>query len=752
MRKLAWSAFSFAAAIVFCHYVVPNTVRLWLVLPFIAVGLCACMLRGKLRSRILLLCVFSIIGIIRYDAHIKENLGIENPLLGNEYRITAYVSEFPVVYDDYAKITVHLRSDRLPRVKTVLYAYDGNIEDLAPGNMIRTTVKFTSASIASGEETDTYISKGIYLRGTIVDEIKCYDTWWGNYLFFPLYLSREMQNIFDAYIPERAAVFMKALVTGEKNSLYDVPEIYHALQKAGLSHVVAVSGMHLSFLVGMVLMLFGNKTGWAVSIFSIVVFAVMTGMSPSVLRAAFMQMLYLLAPILRRESDGMTSIAFALLILLLINPFAIASVSLQLSFAAILGIHLITPKALEWFAAKGNALSGWTYKIYFFVGSSLSATLGASFFTMPLCALHFGSVAILAPIANLFVLWIVPSCFMLGMLLCFVALVSGKLAVMIGTILSVTIEFVYKISGWIADIPYSNIYLPMTVMLFGMICIYAVIGITYFIKRDGMYRPFVPLAFTVILLFSLVIGVKRYYADGTIVAALDVGQGQCIAILDDTNTILVDCGGKYDSGQTAADWLNARGRQKVDCLVLTHFDKDHTNGIVDLLTQITVEEIKFCSLNLSEYEYSMLQEIQVAANNAGTALSPVNQSGQAAFGDVNVEFYVPTRTEGNNGLMLLASIQEFDMLITGDANIETENEMVRTLDLPDGECVVAGHHGSKYSTGDRLLDRFKPEFSFISCGYNNYGHPSAEVLDRLQKRNVVIYRTDILGSIEIKVH
>ena len=751
MRKLAWSAFSFAAAIALCHYIVPSAVRLWLIVPLTAAALCACMLRGKLRSCILLLCVFSIVGIVRYDAHVIENLGLENELQGNEYRITAYVAEYPVIYDDYSKITVHLRTDRLPQVKTVLYDYENNVDALEPGDMIRTTVKFTSASVSSGEETDTYISKGIYLRGTIIEEIKSYETWWGEYLFFPLYMSRDMQNVFDKYIPERAAVFMKALVTGEKNALYAEPELYHVLQKAGLSHVVAVSGMHLSFLVGMVLMLFGNRIGWAASVISIIVFAFMTGLSPSVLRAAFMQMLYLLAPILRRESDGITSIAFALFILLMVNPFAAASVSLQLSFAAIMGIHLITPKTLEWFAEKGNGLSGFGYRIYCFVASSVAATVGASLFTVPLCAIHFGSVAIFAPIANLFVLWIIPFCFGLGLLLFFAALFSGKLATLIGAVLAVMIEFVYVISGWIAHIPYSNIYLPETVMLFGMICIYSVIGITYFIKRDGLYRPLIPALLSVILLFSLVFGVKRYYANGTTVAAIDVGQGQCIAILDHKNTVLVDCGGAYDSGQSVVNWLSERGRQQVDCLVLTHFDKDHTNGIEDLLTQIHVEKIKFCSLNLSDYEYAILRDIQETAIKQDAALSAVNRSAQSVIGDIKLEYYIPIQPEDNNGLMLLVSIGAFDMLITGDADIKTENEMLRMLPLPDGECIVAGHHGSKYSTGEKLLDRFQPEFSFISCGYNSYGHPSSEVLDRLQKRNVVIYRTDKLGSVEIKV-
>jgi len=752
VRKLALASFSFSAAILMCHYIIPVSLHLWIIVGIFISTLCACMLRGKIRTCILLMCIFFIFGVLRYDVHAEKYRGIENGLLENDYRITAYVADFPEVYDNYSKITVRLDTDLLPKVKVILYDYGFSTHAFVPGDMIRTTVDFSSASLSYGQEVDTYISKGIYLRGTIKDEIKQYNNEWGKIVYFPLHLAHNIQQVLDEFLSARTSVFMKALMTGEKNPLYNSPEIDNILQRAGLLHVVAVSGMHISFLVGMILMLFGNRTGWIASVFSIFIFSVMTGMSPSVLRAAFMQILTLLAPIVHRESDGITSVSFALLILLMVNPFAVASVSLQLSFAAIMGIILVTPKTMEWFLEKCANLHGYANNLYYFIASSLSASLGASIFTIPLCAIHFGNVAVFAPISNLLVLWIVPCCFVLGFALCAVSLISTQLASLLGMVLNCMVEFIYWISELLSSVSFSTVYLPPQIMLFWLICVYAVFLITYFVKREKQYRPLIPCGFAIILLITLVTGVRLYYENGTTVAAIDVGQGQCIAVLNQDDTVLIDCGGKYDSGQIAVNWLYGHGREDVDLLILTHFDSDHINGLNDLITQINVREIMCCSVRLSDSEYASLSEIKVLAEKYNTKLTTVNLSNKTAQGNIKIGLYVSKTSKDNNGLISLISVNDFDALITGDADMNAEQEMIRYFAIPDGECLIVGHHGSKYSTSEALLDKFKPDFAFISCGYNQYGHPTEEVLDRLNARNVVIYRTDILGSVEVKVH
>jgi len=755
IRKLAWAALSFATAIFLCHYLIPQSVRLLFIPMFVVIGMIAIVIvRRKTRMGILLICVFASLGIVRYDIHADKYLGVEENLIGNRYRITAYVAEYPVVNDSYTKITVHLRTDLLPEVKTVLYDFEQILtdpEELEPGDMIRTTVHFASASVSSSEETDAYISKGIYLRGYFKDDVTIYKTRWRSFLYFPLRIAHEIRNTLDQILPQRTAVFMKALITGEKTALYDMPEIYNTLSRAGLSHIVAVSGMHISFLVSILMIFFGARSGRLLAIISLVVFSVMTGLSPSVLRAFFMQTLFLLAPVLRREADGITSICFALLVLLLLNPFAVASISLQLSFAAMTGILVITPKAVEWFKEKGKNLNRAYRTAYMMMASSISTSLGASLFTAPLCAFYFGNISILAPITNLLVLWIVPYCFGLGFAVCAAAPFSSWLASMIAKLLSWMVEFIYMIAEYISNIPFSSLYLPAKLMCLWLLCTGIVIAVTYYIKNTKAYKPLFSLVFACVTLWMLCAGVKYYYNNGSTVAAIDVGQGQCVAIMNEDKTILVDCGGAYDSGQTAVEWLYSHGRDRVDLLIISHFDSDHINGIVDLMTQIKINEIRYCSLNISESESILLKEIIRYAERCGTTLSITNKSTETDIGNIALKLFLPKTPKDNNGIIVLAEIKGVDVLVLGDADMNTEAEFLRTVNLPDGEYIVAGHHGSKYSTSEALLDRFHPEFAFISCGYNQHGHPTQEVLDRLSERNVVIYRTDMLGSIEMKV-
>jgi len=751
MRKLAWAALSFTAAVFLSHYVIPSEYRVYVMAMLAAIALFGgLLLRDRRRMGILLICIFGILGILRYELQVQQKLEPSNALNGTVCEITAIVTEFPTQYDTYSKITVRLTTEGLPKSKAVFYDYSDDC-DLSPGDLICGSVQFTSATVASGEETDTYISKGIYLRGYLKSELTVIGRWWGSWLFAPAYLAQWIRDTIDRYVPMRAAVFMKALLTGDKTALYDQPQLYHILSKAGIAHIVAVSGMHILFLTGLVLMIAGNRRGRILSIMMIALFAVMTGLSPSVMRAMFMQLLYLLAPILRREPDSISSVSFALLILLLINPFAAASVSLQLSFAAVFGIILITPRMMIWLVDKGENLSGWGKKAYIFVSSSLSASLGATILTAPLCAYYFGYVSLLAPLTNLLILWLVPFCFGGGFLICIVSCMQMKIAGMLGMILSWMVEFIYWAAGIIAKSPLAAAYLPTKLLAFWFAIVYLLFAVSYLRKGNKAYRPLLPACVAIITLFAMMIGVIQYYRNRTTIAAIDVGQGQSIVVMDGDSTVMIDCGGTYDAGQRAADWMYSHGRYNIDMLILTHYDTDHVNGVSDLMTRIPITQILCSGMDLSEHESAAFEEITAQAGMYQTKVTCISETVQFRMEDMIITAYLLEKTSDNDGIIVLTQIGDYDLLVTGDADLEQELKLLVADTLPDGECIVAGHHGSAKSTGMPILDVFDPETAIISCGYNSYGHPTQEVLDRLEERNVIVYRTDELGSIEIKV-
>ena len=750
MRKLTWAVLSYALAVFAMHYLkLDPSIGIVCVICCALMAVGAFLFRGNIRTGIIIVSLFAAFGVIRYDLHYDHTVRQFEDYIGSECRITAELCEYPVIYEDSVKYTVKLDTDLLPKEKAIIYDYTSTASCLRPGDRFRATVRLNSAVISSGEETDTYVSKGVYVRGYVVDEVRVISTE-SKVIYIPLYFAETIRSTLAEFLPRETAAFLSALMTGDKTELYEEAALSHTLNKAGLSHVVAVSGMHVSFVVAMAMMLFGQRFGWSASLILVMLFAVMTGMTPSVLRAVFMQTLFLIAPVLRREADGITSIGFALLILLIHNPFAISSLSLQLSFLAMLGIILVTPCASAWFDEKCPFTNDRAVKVYRFIYVSLSSSLGATIFTAPLCAYHFGNISVLAPLTNLLILWIVPICFAGGFLLCVISILPA-VAGIVAAAVNFCVSFVFVVSKWIAALPIAAVYLPKQMMFAWFVIVYGVIGVMFLFKKKGMYRPLVPLMVAVTGLVLCAFTVQRTYERGMTVSAIDVGQGQCIAVLDGESTVLADCGGDYDSGETAAQWLYSRGRNEVDVLVISHFDRDHVNGVIDLMHRIPVKRIIYCGNVVSDDTLSFFNELTALSEKTHTELVPVNTESELALGALRMRLKAVGGDIPNAGLITHLQSRGYELLVMGDADFDGEEQLLRCPWLYEVECLVVGHHGSASSTGDALLNHICPQSAIISCGYNRYGHPSEEVLNRLMKKNVIIYRTDQMGTIEIKV-
>ena len=751
MRKLTYAALAYTIAVLLAHYVQIEKLSVYMSLMCVMLGAAGFFaFRGNMRKRVLIIAFFMLLGVVRYEVHSKNTVEVFDQFLGKECRITAELCEYPVVYEDSVKYTVRLHTDGLPNVKAVIYDYTASNSDLKPGAVFRATVRLSSALLSSGEQTDTYISKGIYVRGYVTDGVKVISD--GLKLkYLPNHLAEYIRGVIERSVNSRTSAFLSALMTGDKTALYEDADLNHTLTRAGLSHVVAVSGMHVSFVVAFAMMLLGHRIGWAVSMLFIFLFAVMTGLSPSVLRAVFMQSLFLLAPVLRRESDGITSISFALLILLLCNPFAVSSVGLQLSFLAMLGIILVTPRSLTWFERKcpfsGQAAMG----VYRFITVSISSSLGATIFTAPVCAYYFGSISVLSPVTNLLVLWIVPFCFVGGFLLVVFATVLPFSAGVFSLFVEACVAFIFRVSQWVCGFSFAAVYLPQNLMVLWFCGVYAVIGLLFLFRKNGLYRPLVPILTAAVGLFMLYSWNARQYDSGLTISAIDVGQGQCIAIFDDDITFMSDCGGDYDAGETAAQWLYSHGRNQIDLLTLSHFDEDHVNGVRELMLQIPVKEIMYCGNSITKEQLPIFEEIKNQAELHGTRITIVNRTNDISLNSLRLRVFASEGGGDNDGLIVFLQSGSYKLLIMGDADFDAEKRVMNQTLVQEIDCLVVGHHGSKYSTSSSFLERISPDTAIISSGYNSYGHPSQEVIDRLTEKNVVIYRTDQLGSIEIKV-
>ena len=631
---------------------------------------------------------------------------------------------------------------------------------LKPGDALSCTARVALSSRAHGEETAYYTAKGVYLlaycRGEA--EIQAADRVPPRY--WPALCARALRAGIGAAFDGTAAPIAAAVTLGDKSGLDQT--LYSALSRAGLMHTAAVSGLHISVLVQAALVLTRRRRGPALAMIPLLAFyALMAGGTPSAVRAVIMQSALLFAPIARREEDAPSALGLALLVLLVQNPFAAASVSLQLSFASVAGILLISGPLFRWMyrplrkrrPPKERTVRLALWKAARAALTGVSASLGAMLFTAPLSALYFGQIQILSPLSNVLALWALS-------LLMGCALVLGTLAVLLpvpaaalGHIAGLLGHYVRWIALLLGRFPFASLSADSRYCLIWLGAVYAVL-LAAALSKTRPRRPLLS-AGALALLLCAAVGLGRLEAETAdlTVSVLDVGQGASAALLSGGRAALVDCGGdgSRSAGDTAADYFAAMGRTRLDLLVLTHFDADHSNGVEQLFCRMRVDRV---ALPPGDADPDRLARLQSLAEAEGAEVILVDETRALPLGEASLTLFPPLGggTSNESGLFALCSRGDFDVLITGDADVFVEKMLVKYYPIPDVELLAAGHHGSKYSTCRELLDAAAPELAVISAGAGNpYGHPAQETLDRLDAAGVRVLRTDENGAVTVRV-
>ena len=280
---------------------------------------------------------------------------------------------------------------------------------------------------------------------------------------------------------------------------------------------------------------------------------------------------------------------------------------------------------------------------------------------------------------------------------------------------------------------------------------YAVLML-WLIWRGEKKRAVLPVcSCAVTLAAALLLNALSLSGGGLAVSVLDVGQGQSVLFTSAGATVLVDCGGTgpSDPGDVAADAVQAMGKSRLDLLVLTHCHADHACGVARLFSRLEVGTLAVPDV---EEDDPLREEILALARASGTEILLIRDDARMTFGESSLTVYAPLGDGGANeeGLSVLATHGDFDVLVTGDMNAAVEKRLVKYGCLPDIEVLVAGHHGSAASTSEELLLAAKPEYAIISVGYNSYGHPSIAAMERMAAAGCRIYRTDWMGTVTIK--
>lgn len=580
----------------------------------------------------------------------------------------------------------------------------------------------------------------------------------------PVTLIKELRfngiHYLEKHFPTELAALSAALIFGDR-SMFD-PALLTDYQKSGIVHLLAISGLHVSLLIGMVFHLgirIGLTRQFMMNFLLVVlpIYAILTGASPSVIRAVLMLFLVLLVLKWKKQikMSPIDAISLTLMIYVFFTPLIILDAGFQLSFSVSFAIILSSASLLPRYQQTISAM----------IVISIIAQLAA----LPILLYHFFETSLISIAANLLYIPLFSFVFLPGLyFLYFIQITFGDTPSILVEIMMKIITLANGLIGYIADFSFAQFVTGRPHLL--NFIIYLVINLLIFLLWEAglqqKRKAKVMLLALILFSFQPAWNWANPYGEVTMI---DVGQGDSILIRYPfgNGTYLIDTGGTiqfeeeewkkaakpFEVGRdVVVPFLKGKGITKLDKLILTHGDNDHIGGTLSVLKEIEVKQIIVPSVaDPSKAEFTIIQE----AHKKGIEVIRVAEGSQ--WKNENSLFYVLSPEENYQGernsgsIALVANIGGLNWFFGGDLDQEGEERILKKYPTLNIDVLKAGHHGSKTSSSELFIDKITPTIAWISVGERNrYGHPHTEVLKHLSK--TTIYRTDQHGAITYRFY
>ena len=558
--------------------------------------------------------------------------------------------------------------------------------------------------------------------------------------------------------PETASLLRGLVLADRREINYQTKQQFI---NAGVVHVLAVSGLHVGYIILIFLFVFGRFNLYLSSVltlFGLFCFMFITGVPPSVFRATVMAIVIIVAYLSNRSSNLFNSISIAALIILIINPNEIYNPGFQLSFAAVLSIALVYP-FLERIVLGWNIKNRFTKYLLLFTGVSLSAQIG----TLPFTLLYFNKFSVIALFTNLLVIPTIGLIIGLAIVTLTFSTFLSVVAIYFAAANDLITNWVLSLIKFSGNLSFSHINI-YNYSVTDLILFYLLIAILIY------YLPRFKNIITKVLLFSLVtINIFLFSSIDDIdllpekylsVFMIDVGQGDSflikfpngkIALIDAGNTTIT-----FDNGERVIiPLLKYLGIEKIDYGLVSHIDTDHYGGFVALVLEGLIGEIYKPAIDTSLCKDIRFEKFLLERN------IPIHHYSEErlAIGNTPIYFLYDDRinniagesTNNRSGIFKIV-YGETSFLFTGDVEKNVENIYARKYkNFLDSDVLKAGHHGSKTSSSEVFLNYITPNYSLISAGFKNkFGHPAEEIIQRLQKYGSIIYRSDLQKAVVLR--
>lgn len=735
-----------------------------------------------------IVCLIVNMGFAKYRNYNDKLHSLENGLRTHERvrvcgKITKSEEKSTGIYYYLENAYVSGKNNQISNVNIILYVKDDKIEGIT-GEMIDTYAKYDSYKSARNKggfnERKYYYELGIAGRFIKESDDETFIISKRDIVSIGLYrLKCHCINILDKITSVKYSGIYKGILLGDKSDIEsDTRSLY---KMAGISHLLAISGLHISLIGYFVYRTLRKIMGlYPSGIFTftiILCYGNMIGENISAKRAIIMFGVSLLAKLIGRTYDILSALTLAFIIIIYTNPLAIFNSGMLLSFGAILGIILLHTPLMRFIKINNKLISS-------FLASEMINTI-----IRPISAYFYYEISMYSSVINIIIIpfmGIIVVCGILGIIIGSVSVHLGSSVIWIGCRVLQFYDFVCRL---FLKMPYATriVGIPgnlRLVIYFGLLIIAVIILHIYLNRNDEIYNNdnecnivncgeidtfkvrnikrisvcMVLILLNVILLSNNVKGVR--------INMLDVGQGDSICINNAGNTLLVDAGSSSEKDitkYTILPFLKASGIECVDYLIMTHSDMDHINGMNDLM------EYKYNGRNyVKNIIVPKINETVVDKNYRNIISKAEKEKINVIYlgkGDIiqmkglQIRCLWPEddRKLDKNDLSLTfylsVSESDFRMLFTGDLGMEGEKMLIKSGISDKVNVLKTGHHGSNNSSSAEFLKVLLPEVSIISCGINNrYGHPGQDALKRLKNIASDIYVTKDTGEIDIHVN
>ena len=563
-------------------------------------------------------------------------------------------------------------------------------------------------------------------------------------------IQKYIKDTINGTLTDEEGNLLLAILLGDKDKLSE--DIQESFKTSNLSHMLAVSGAHVSYIIlGLTYVLqnsiIGKKNGKIVCIFFLLVFMAITNFTPSVTRACIMAVLTLFSGIIYRKSDVYTNISVAALITLIFNPYNLLDLGFQLSYGGTIGIIIFIKRIQE---KKSNS------KVINYIKQMALVSIYANIIIIPIMMYHFNTVSFTFIISNIMASPILGIIVITGFLFIIASITVKPLTRLIAIFIKPILSILIKISQICSKLPFSNI-LVVTPYMFNVISYYAIILYCIKSKKNNKCKIIICLLIVLILINFII----YIFPQKLRIFFIDVGQGDSTLIITpDKKTVLIDGGGSdsFDVGEKVLlPYLLDRRILKIDYVLISHFDTDHCGGILTIMEKVKVKNIIISEQAEHSENYERFKKLMI---HKKIRLIEVKKGDKIKIGRYS-EFKILFPTSrllsenplNNNSIVAQFNYNNFKMLFTGDIEKLAEQQILKAEKAEiRADILKVAHHGSKTSSIPEFIKAVRPKIALIGVGKNNtFGHPNQQTIKNLENIKCRIYRTDLQGEIIIKI-